>query len=278
MLRRLLFPCLCIAFLFGCASSKKTADAAAGAPRKPSPLASQLPEGELWRTARRAGFMEMLDALAATDVVYLGERPGAPAADRRMQLLTSEYLADRGRLHAVGLAGFARPAQAALDAYSEASIDVDQLRERTRSSLRPGAEFTSLLPILEFARRLRLPLLALSVESEIEDRVRAGGLEALPEKARRTLPAIGSPSPAAIERAVIADRIVRWFLTAPDDAQIAVLAPNRHLARRTGLPELAFARNGKRYLTLVPLEEGAPPEVFDFSYADFVWIMPKPAS
>ena len=222
--------------------------------------------------------MEVLDALAGTDVVYLGERPGAPAADRLMQLRVVEYLADRGRLHAVGLACFERPAQAALDAYSQASIDVDQLRERTRSSLRPGADFASLLPILELARRLRLPLLALSVESEIEDRVRAGGLEALPEKARRTLPAIGSSRPAALEQAVIADRVVRWFLTAPDDAQIAVLAPNRHLVRRSGLPELAFQRNGKRYLTLVPLEEGERREVFDFSYADFVWIMPKPAS
>jgi uncharacterized iron-regulated protein len=141
--------------------------------------------------------------------------------------------------------------------------------------------------------------------------VREGGLDALPFELRETLPAIDVehyPEHRAFIRKsyddhkeflkdygdedfehfylvqclweeVMADEIVRWFRTAPDDAQIVVLAGGGHVANRYGIPERVHRRNGKEYKIVLPVaagEEGVAPGQLAESYADFVWITKRP--
>ncbi|HEX5139088.1 MAG TPA: ChaN family lipoprotein [Planctomycetota bacterium] len=249
----------------------------------------EAPAGAAWRTARGVAWEEMLEDLATADVVCLsffgdldveagseGVRLVSPADDLYVPVL--DYLYKRGRLHAIALDAFPRTAQAALDDFSFGRIDESELAKRV-GDLGDGK-------ILSFARERRLPLLALRVEPEIENAVSQGGLEALTEEQRLSLPAVHDtdpktepyplvphgPTSIGLMLDVAADVIVRWYRdAAPEGAQVAVIAwsqPPR------SLPERLHARNGKSYRTLVALPgaaEAADPVVFTRSYSDYVW-------
>ena len=80
---------------------------------------------------------------------------------------------------------------------------------------------------------------------------------------------------------VIADGIVTWFRTAPDDSQIVVLTTVDRLSKEYGVPARAHRRNGRSYKTVVPLP-GVPmdvdPSKLAHTFADFVWVIPPPAT
>ncbi len=230
------------------------------------------PEGAAWRTARGVAWKEVLEDLAGADVVFVA------ADDDAMRLAVLQYLFDRGRLHAIGLDAFPRTAQPALDDFCFGRIDGTEFAKRCGVAPPPW-------PVLAFAAERRLPVLALGVEDEILKAVEAGGLEALSEEQRRSLPAV-HPSTAAeflpltqhgpisigLLWDVAADVIVRWYRdAAPQGAQVAVFAwsvPPR------SLPERLLARSGKTYRTLVALPgsaAAAESDVFARRYADYVW-------
>ncbi len=232
------------------------------------------PAGAAWRTARGASWTEVLEDLAGADVVFVA------SDDDGMRLAVLQYLFDRGRLHAIGLETFPHTAQGALDDFSFQRIDEAELASRC------GAIAAADSPVLAFARERRLPVLGLGVEAEIADAVAMGGLEALSEEQRRSLPAvraaanIAPPDAAAVDGLwtdVAADALVRWYRgEAPEGAQVAVLSGR--IAPRSRLPERLFARSGKTYRTLVALPgaaDGADGAVFASSYADYVWFTGK---
>lgn len=276
---------------------------------RPPPPASALPGGELWRTARAADFAALIEELAEADVVYLGESHTNPD-HHAIQLLVIEYLWDRGRLHGIGMEMFQRKFQPALDAYVAGEIDEGELLARTEWKKRWGFDFALYRPILEFARLKRIPVIALNVEREIRMALREHGLEGMPQEMRDTLPALDTsradhraylrevyaahvPEGKEIDEEkfekfylamclwddVMADTIVRWFRTAPPEAQMAVVVGAGHVANRYGIPDRAEQRGGKIHKTLVLREtpaDGARPEaaLFAQSHADFVWFTP----
>ena len=230
------------------------------------------PAGGAWRTARGAPWKDVLEDLAGADLVFVA------ADDDGMRLAVLQYLFDRGRLHAIGLETFPRTEQAALDDFSFQRINESELEARC------GAIADADRPVLAFARERRLPVLGLGVEQEILHAVAEGGLEALSDEARRSLPAVhaevilGSAPPHAsvaegLRMDVAADAVVRWYRDdAPESAQVAVLSG--WIAPRSLLPERLFARSGKTYRTLVALPgtaAAADGAVFARSYADYVW-------
>jgi hypothetical protein len=242
------------------------------------------PEGTAWRTARGAGWKEVLEDLAEADVVFV-------AADGGMRVAVLEYLFARGKdlqergngLHAIGLETFPRTAQSSLDDFSFGRIDLAELERRC------GEIQDADRPALAFAAEKRLPVLGLGLERGIADAIEHGPegspLDALPEEQRRTLPAVsreagpgGGPVAAflgRLEMDVAVDSVVRWYRdAAPEGAQVAILAARDHVAPRERLPERLFARTGKRYRTLVALPGAAAAAdggAFAKSYADYVW-------
>jgi hypothetical protein len=260
MLRRL-GPLLLVA---ACAS--KGGEGARGQGEKEA-VVPPAPEGGAWRTARGASWKEVLEDLAGADVVFV-------AAGDEMRLAVLQYLFDRGRLHAIGLETFPRTAQASLDDFSFQRIDEAELERRC------GAIADADRPVLAFARERRLPVLGLGVEAGILDAVGQGGIDALSEEQRRSLPAVhpGEPSAPApvvdgLRMDVAADAVVRWYRDgAPEGAQVAVFSG--WTAPRNLLPERLLARSGKTYRTLVAVPgtaETADPDVFARRYADYVW-------
>jgi len=295
---------LAFATVAACASSRAPGTPADEPSRPaPPPLAPGLEAGSLYRTAREAEFDAMIEELAKADVVYVGETHDN-AEHHDIQLRVIRALAERGRLHGVGMEQFQRPFQAALDAYVEGRADEAELLERTEWKKRWNMDFGLYRPILEAARERRLPVIALNVTDEVRKASREGKLDELPSTVRASLPApyLDDPDHRAFVREsyrghlkegealdeakferfyramclwddVMADSVVRWFLTAPKDGQLVVLAGRGHIANRYGVPGRVFRRTGRPYATVVPVEAGGAGDVgFDRRYADFVWV------
>ncbi len=278
-------------------------------PALPAPLSTELPKGEIVRTSRSASFTDMIEDLAEADVVYVGESH-TDKDHHLVQLRVIEYLHSRGRLHAIGMEMFQRRFQSVLDAYTQARIGEKEMLERTEYKQRWGHDYALYRPILRYARKWRLPVIALNVEQEIRKRVSEGGVDALTEKERATLPAI-TPGPKAhraylkqsymghLEKdeqfdekkfgrfytvmclwdAVMADSVVRWYHAAPKNAQMVVLAGTGHLRYRYGIPDRVRNRIGKSHKTVIPMSvaQFTPPgDVHDEGYADFIWLTGKP--
>ena len=73
----------------------------------------------------------------------------------------------------------------------------------------------------------------------------------------------------------MADRIVEWFSTAPDDGQIVVLAAIDRVGYRDGIPDRVHERIGRSYRVVSLLatgEEGPPLACFSERYADYLWV------
>jgi len=263
-------------------------------PPKPPPLASELPPGPVVRTSRDCDFGGMIDELREADVVYVGEDAGNPD-HLLLQLLVVEYLAYYGRLHAIAIEAFAQDDQAALDDYVFGRAGEEVLRERC------PVPFAQYQPVLRFARGTRIPVVGLAVAPAVRTAVAAGGLDGLSDEQRRSLPAVDPErAPAAraywrarsegdeaafarawlvrcVEEAAMADALVRWSRTAPDDAQVVVLGSTDRFAWRWGVPDLVRQRFGRVERIVIPLvagEEGPDPAVFSQAFADYVWLTP----
>jgi len=275
----------------------------------PAPTKNMLPGGGLHVTARGTKFLSMIEDLAKADVVYLGE--SHPNPDHHLvQLRVIEYLFDRGRLHAIGMEMFQRRFQPVLDDFIAGRIDEAAMLAGTEYKKRWGWDYALYRPIIEFARANRIPLVALNVEREITKAVRDGGLDALDEAARQSLPAIdlddkehrqflkriyaSHPIPEGKVKGdedfelfylsqclwedVMADSVVKWSRVAPANAQIVVLAGRGHIRYRYGIPARVHRRMGKQYRVVVAVEKNVQPfagRIFDRKYADYVWITPN---
>jgi len=286
------------ALLLAACGSSSEKEEASDPPRLPAPLASELPDGKLYVTSRESDFMDMLDELEQADVVYLGADHGNPD-HQLLQLRIIEHLVHRRRLHAIGMEMFQRPFQQALKQYVEGEIDEQEMLARTEYGQRWAWPFEPYRAILAHARANRIPVRALGIEHEISSPMLRGGRDAVPEALRMALPAVdvtlfpahrvhwratftGSDADfenfylvQCLEEEVMADGIVNWFRTAPDDSQIVVLAGVDRIANRYGIPDRAHRRDGRSYLTVVPLAVAASDldrEKLAKAYADFVWL------
>ena len=142
-------------------------------------------------TGRRLGFDELIDALAAVDVVYVGERHDQ-AAHHAFQAKVLDALFERWKDGRVGLGMemFQRPAQAALDAYVDGTLDETAMLEKTEWKERWGFGWEMYAPMVRLARAHpdRLRVVALNAPKEVTRAVAKGGLEALTPEQRETLP------------------------------------------------------------------------------------------
>jgi len=133
-------------------------------------------------------YEHLLDDLAEVRVIYLGEhhRIGRHHAIQE-RILTD--LARRGKPLVLGLEQLESFQQPAVDRFNRGEIDFSQLAEATQWARRwPSCE--QLRPILETARRFKIPVLALNARSEtIRQVARGGGIARMDAKTKAELPA-----------------------------------------------------------------------------------------
>ncbi|MEM7794891.1 MAG: ChaN family lipoprotein [Cyanobacteria bacterium P01_C01_bin.118] len=121
---------------------------------------------------------EILASLQQADVIYLGETH-TDEADHiaQLEIITAMHEV-RGDV-AIGLEMFQRPFQAVLDRYIAGEITEAELIEQSEYETRWGFDWELYAPIIRYAQRNQIPLIALNTPREITKKVARQGLASL---------------------------------------------------------------------------------------------------
>src|SRR5690606_24763764 len=194
------------AALAGCGSSSAALPASAPSgsgstgsmarpPREPLPAdiveKSALPLHALV-AGERLGEPELWDRMAGYRAVCLGEQHDSPAhhyAQRRSVEELGRRSAEAQRPFAVGFEMFQTPYQPALTRYVTGAATEEQLLDESEYRERWGFDFALYRPLLEAARELGAPALALNAPRELTRKISRNGLGSLEPSERGQLPA-----------------------------------------------------------------------------------------
>jgi uncharacterized iron-regulated protein len=132
---------------------------------------------------------QIIDRLQTANVVYLGETHDRES-DRQQQLAIMQTLFKQNSRLAIGMEMFQRQMQPVLDRYLAGQITATELRQQSEFDRRWGYKWASYLPILEFAKANRLPIIALNTPTEITRKAAKTGLESLTKAELEHIPPI----------------------------------------------------------------------------------------
>ncbi len=141
-----------------------------------------LDRGELFR-----------DVVAKFSVVLLGESH-TDVDDHRWQLQTLAALHGRGGNIVIGFEAFPRRVQAVLDDWVEGKLTEAAFLKASEWRQVWGYDAALYMPLFEFARLNRVPMIALNVERKLVSQVGQRGWEAVPAAEREGL---SNPAPAS---------------------------------------------------------------------------------
>ena len=134
-----------------------------------------------------AAFARMLDRIEDRNVIFVGETHDR--YDHHLnQLAVIRGLHDRGVALAIGMEPFQRPFQPYLDDFVAGRIDEATLLDRTEWAGRWRFDPALYRDILDYARRERIPLVALNAPTETVRQVSAYGIDGLDELERAVFP------------------------------------------------------------------------------------------
>jgi len=131
-------------------------------------------------------YEDVLDDLAESRVVYLGERHTLERHHAIQERIVTD-LARRGVPLVLGLEQMEAFNQAALDRYHQGEIDFDELAEQTEWGKR-WSNYEQYRPIVEAARQAGAPILALNARKETVRKVARQGIDGLDPQIRSELP------------------------------------------------------------------------------------------
>lgn len=246
-------------------------------------------------------------ALAAADVVYLGERHDSEA-DHIAQLAIITALYAENPDVAIALEMFQRPFQPVIDRYLAGELSEAEFLNQTEYSQRWGFSWELYAPILRFAQTHQLPVIALNAPSEISRQVARQGLASLEGEDWRYIPArsaIDTQNTAYqdfVRSAFDSHRShggfsfrnffaaqVLWdetmamsvaeFRRDNPDTQVVVLAGQGHVMYGYGIPDRVVRRLGsdlnQQIVLLNPPETIATEDAAGTPVADIFWYAPS---
>jgi uncharacterized iron-regulated protein len=132
---------------------------------------------------------QIISQLQTAKVVYLGETHDRES-DRQQQLAIIQTLFNQNSRLAIGMEMFQRQMQPVLDRYLAGKITATELRQQSEFDRRWGYQWESYLPILEFAKANRVPMIALNTPTEITRKASKTGLESLSKAELEYIPPI----------------------------------------------------------------------------------------
>ena len=147
---------------------------------------------------RAVGVGAVLAAMAAKDVVLLGEQHDSED-DHRWQLQVLAALHAQRPDMVIGFEMFPRRAQPVLDDWVAGKLTVRQLLEQSQweSVWKLPAELY--LPLFQFARNNRIPMVALNVDQKLTRAVAEKGWDAVPAGDREGVGNPAAPTPAYVD-------------------------------------------------------------------------------
>lgn len=234
---------------------------------------------------------------AAQRIVYVGETHTANE-DHLLQLAVLKAMHAQGPV-ALGVEWFQAAAQPALDAFIAGDIDEAELLQRSEYYTRWHFDYRLYRPILLYAQREKIPLIALNVATELTREISQHGLNGLAADTRAKLPPDYDYSNTAYTAYLrgIFDQHARphanfehfldvqltWdegmataaaaYLASNPQHRMLVLAGRGHIEGRAGIPDRVTRRTGQRGTTVLSSTSPATSR----SDADFVvFVQPNP--
>jgi uncharacterized iron-regulated protein len=157
----------------------------------------------------RVAPQEILARAANAQVVLLGEVHDN-ADHHRLELQALAALAALRPKLVLGFEMFPRRVQGALDRWVAGELNEEEFLKAADWSRVWGYDTAFYLPLFQFARMNRIPMVALNVERDLVRLVRAKGLEAVPEDKRE---GVSVPAPAS---EAYLDRLFKVYSAHPD--------------------------------------------------------------
>lgn len=270
-------------------SSRSTAMAQTLTAQLSQPIDSPVPTADRSQTHR-----DILQAIAAAQVVYLGETHDDPA-DHIAQLEIIQALDEQNEV-AIALEMFQRPFQPVLDAYLAGTLTEAELIAQSEYDTRWAFPWEFYAPILRYAKANQIPLVALNTPAEVTRQVARAGLESLTGEDLRYIPPLtdidttnkayqdwiseafsahGSGHGLEFDNffaaqvlwdETMAEGVVQQ-LAADPNRQVIVLAGEGHIAYDYGIPSRVARRLPaitQATVMLIPAAEAPEPNTADF--------------
>lgn len=262
---------------------------------------------------------DILQKLAQADVVYLGEtHDNAKDHETQLEIIEKLYSFTKQGIKkssqskiAISLEMFQRPYQSVINQYLAGEITAEQLVEQSEYKRRWGFPWEYYAPIIEFAKKHQIPVLALNTPSEVTRKVSRQGLESLNQEDWKYIPHISEIRTDNQEYRQLFEKLagghhqhlsgnsqkldnfftaqVLWDETMADaianfvkinpDYQVIVLAGSGHIIYGYGIPSRVARRleNGENNQPLIQRSILLhPPEDYELEInkqpiADFIW-------
>ncbi len=191
------------------------------------------------------------------------------------------------RLHAespgiaIGMEMFQQPYQPQLDAFIKGDLNERQLLEASGWYKRWGYDYRLYRPVLDYAQKNHIPVVALNISTEIKERVSEVGLDGLSEEERQQIPAQIDRSDQAYEERLkaiyeqhpqmkkedfgrflevqllwdesMASQAAAWLQAHPDGKMI-LLAGTGHLIYGSGIPNRVMRRTPVESAIVLPAD------------------------
>ncbi len=132
---------------------------------------------------------QILPKLKKANVIYLGEIHDS-SQDHENQLKIIEKLYQNNTRIAIGMEMFQHPFQEVVNEYIAGTITEAEFIKKSEFKTRWGFDWQLYAPILRFAKRKQIPVLALNTPSEITRKVSREGIEKLTNSEKQAIPPI----------------------------------------------------------------------------------------
>lgn len=261
---RLVVALILAACCVACASNED----AHGGFQLPVPSSSAGAEPRTFELSNPQELAELTTLLSDKRALFVGEiHDRLPHHQNQLRIIQSIYA-----LHpdlAIGVEYFQHPFQSYLDDYIAGLIDEKRMLVKTEYYKRWQMDYRMLQPILEFARKNRIPLLALNIAEDIHSKVFNGGMKSLSPEERAQIPyelqpagydyrqrlqAIFNSHPQGDNFENFVDGQLLWdeamadtaarYLQEHPQSRIVILAGLGHMMYRDGIPKGVNLRLG----------------------------------
>lgn len=246
------------------------------------------------KTGRAVTFAELMEALSAADIIYIGEKHNRPE-HHDVQVRIIEQLNTRYGPVTVGMEMFDHTYQPLLDRWSAGELDETAFLENVHWDANWKYDFALYRNILNTIREHRIPLKGLNLPFHLPPKIAAGGIDSLsPAESAHLAADIDLTN--ARHRAYVeeifhqhpfgARKRFDYFYMAQcaweetmaaavarhdTDGKLVVLAGSGHIIHKFGIPDRAYARRPRPFVTILPVTAG---EEFRTDAADYIWITP----
>ena len=244
--------------------------------------------------AKTQTFADIVEKLLTTRVVYVGEGH-TTYEDHLLQLRIIRALHKKDPRLAIGMEMFNRSSQPALDEYVAGTIDEAEMLRKTEYFKRWGYDYRNYRDIINYARRSKIPLIALNQEKEVVSKIfKDNSTSTLSDEEQALLPKDrdldiagyqnrihrvftmhATPSPAQFKGFIQAQALwdetmaatVADYLTSHPEERMVVIAGVGHIAKAEAIPPRVARRIDIKQAVVANINSTeADPKQIDYAF------------